>query len=174
MDQFTFLSSQIKTKEELFEYAWKRRYEIMSNNPGLYIHKDVYKHFVGGYITDGKIKTYKEVDVAINDVISTNPLDIAGQVQQQLIDEMYDDEVRQDEEEMDYLDWVSARWADENEEANQQQDERDEVMTTFTIKSSQTNQEMYVTIHNADILTKTPDELAAQIATTIVNTDLIK
>jgi adenylate kinase family enzyme len=148
MEQFTFLSSQIKTKEELFEYAWKRRYEIVSTNPGVYIHKDIYKGIVCADIRNDKVTTFKEVDALLMEVSTNNPMDFADQAQEQ--------------------------WANEIEEANQQEDELNELMTTFTIKSSQTNQKMYVTIDNYDILTKTADELAAQIAATIVSTDLIK
>jgi hypothetical protein len=98
MKPFNFLTSKIRNKEDLFAYARNKSREINFSDTGLYVHKDVYKAIVCSDIRNGIITTYEEADKAIEYITTTNPLDFAGQVQQQMIDEMEDEDIHQEDE----------------------------------------------------------------------------
>jgi hypothetical protein len=79
------------SKEELYHYAYNKGRDINWSDTGRYVHKDVYKGIVCPDIKNGIITTFEQADKAIEDIITTNPLDFIGQwMQQELEEQEYD------------------------------------------------------------------------------------
>jgi hypothetical protein len=72
------------TKEELFNYARHKVGEINRSEEQKYIHRNIYRQFVGTPISDGVATTYEDVDKLIEESISTNPKSIEEQIYDQL------------------------------------------------------------------------------------------
>jgi len=82
------------TKEELFSYALHKAREINKSEEQKYIHRQTYRQFVGGPISDGTATTYEDVDKLIEDSISTNPKSTEEQIYDQLEIDMKEKEKR--------------------------------------------------------------------------------
>jgi hypothetical protein len=155
MEKFTFFSNLKRSKEDLLKYSFEICNQINLGNPQIIVDNSSFKMKVHLQIVYGNITTFEQVDKVINTII----IPITD------LDDYY----------LNCADWESDLISNLDEQAKEVEDQSYELnlrMTTYTIESSQTNEKIYVTIPNTDILNKKREEIAAHIANTIVNNDL--
>lgn len=158
MEKFIFFSNIIRSKEDLLKYSFEKAHKIDSGNHQWLVDNNSFKIKVHLPILFRNITTFEQIDKAINSSLIS----------------------RYEIEDYDYghcadFERELLRELDtQDSEIQTQADELNCIMTTYTIESSQTNEKIYLTLSNHDILNKTREELINIIGTFIVDKDLNK